>query len=526
MPEPRDAGQPNRPHPRVRRTLLAGPVVVALVGASLVPGTPGAPGMSGAAASLPDTPAVMVNKITGAGSVSATDLAWQVNGTDLGIMWDNGAGQILAAFGDTFGAGFTRPFPSGGDWRSNVLLRSSDLDLAHGIAFDSAAEDSPGHAKELIPSQKVDGVEITVIPTAGVSVGSRQYLGYMSVRTWGPPGLWDTNYASIAYSDDNGQTWVTAGGPVWDNPSGDNTFQQAAFVRDGGYVYLFGTPNGRFGNAYLARVSEGSVLTKSAYEYWTGTGWATGPDTAAAPIVPTPVAELSVQYHPDSGRWLMMYLAEAGIVLRSAPTPQGPWSAATLVVGNQDYPGLYGGYLHPWSSGPEVYFAMSQWEPYNVYLMRVSVDNGANVANPNLVQDPSFERQPAEQVSSPWSVNGNGGVDDDHWSYSGSRNAYVRYNSGWHDVHQPVAVEPHTAYQLTGWLRTSPNNDNGFIGVRDPATGVPIAEVNFQAVGEWTRFTVPFHSGARTEVVAFTGIWTDNGDMWVQLDDYAIVKAP
>ena len=49
------------------------------------------------------SPAVVVSKMTGPKSLSATDTRWAVGGTDLGIMWDNGHGEILTAFGDTFG---------------------------------------------------------------------------------------------------------------------------------------------------------------------------------------------------------------------------------------------------------------------------------------------------------------------------------------------------------------------------------------------------------------------------------------
>jgi len=36
---------------------------------------------------------------------------------------------------------------------------------------------------------------------------------------------------------------------------------------------------------------------------------------------------------------------------------------------------------------------------------------------------------------------------------------------------------------------------------------------------------VTFNSGSRTSVEVFTGIWTDNGDMWVQVDDYALTTS-
>src|SRR4029078_535299 len=59
-----------------------------------------------------------------------------IYGTDLGLIWDHGTAdnsgtsvdehQVLIAFGDTFG-------PNSQNWRSNVLLRSSDSLLADGI---------------------------------------------------------------------------------------------------------------------------------------------------------------------------------------------------------------------------------------------------------------------------------------------------------------------------------------------------------------------------------------------------------
>ena len=42
----------------------------------------------------------------------------------------------------------------------------------------------------------------------------------------------------------------------------DDNFQMNALVRDHGYVYMIGTPNGRFGNAHLARVPEKQVLAE------------------------------------------------------------------------------------------------------------------------------------------------------------------------------------------------------------------------------------------------------------------------
>ena len=217
--------------------------------------------------------------LTGAQSINATETRYRVKGTDLGIMWTDDRGQILAAFGDTFGpgwAGISSGFanPTAIDWRSNTLARSTDRNPSNGMSFSNFVTDRPGHAKELLPSLKKDGVEMTKIPTGGINVGGRNYLAYMSIRSFTQPGHWLTNHSGIAYSDDGGQTWKDAPSARRPNTAGfDDQFQMIAFARRDGFVYAFGTPNGRFGDAHVARVPEQHLLDQSAYEYWTDKAW-------------------------------------------------------------------------------------------------------------------------------------------------------------------------------------------------------------------------------------------------------------
>jgi hypothetical protein len=316
-----------------------------------------------------------VAPLIGPGSINQTDERYQIFGADLGIMWDNGQGQVLIAFGDAHGRGWDGlgAGPREAEWRSNTLAISSDRNLGDGLSFDATVEDVPGHAKEILPSEKINFREETVIPPAGIAVGGRQYIHYMSVNSWGKPGVWFTNYAGIAYSDDNGQSWTKDPHTRWENnATWTSRFQMAALARDGGYVYLFATPNGRFGGAYLAWVSEDKVLEKASYAYWDGQAWRANDEAAAAPIVEAPVAELSVQYNSYFRRWLMVFLdhKRAEIMLRDAPDPTGPWSEPKTLASGMQYPQLYGGFLHPWSSdGPDLYLTMCRWEPYSVYLI-------------------------------------------------------------------------------------------------------------------------------------------------------------
>jgi Domain of unknown function (DUF4185) len=339
---------------------------------------------AGAAEQVPPGQTRRIAGLTGAGSINDTEARYQVKGTDLGIMWTDERGQVLAAFGDTFGAGWTG-HDSGGnpaafDWRSNTLARSSDRNLADGMTVDDFVTDRPGHAKELVSSLKQDNIEVSKIPTGGVNIGGRNYLAYMSVRSFNEPGRWTTNHSGIAYSDDGGQTWAEALSALRPNtPASDEKFQMIAYAQRDGFVYAFGTPNGRFGNAYVARVPERQLLDQLAYEYWTGAGWQRGSSVIAVPIVLDNVGELSVRYDETLSSWQMMTMDESrgAIVVRLAPQPTGPWGPPIEVATSREYPHLYGGFLHPNSRGLDLYFTMTQYDSYNVSMMHARLPANA-----------------------------------------------------------------------------------------------------------------------------------------------------
>ncbi|WP_024793609.1 DUF4185 domain-containing protein [Tomitella biformata] len=344
-----------------------------------------------------------VEHITGLQSPNETIPRFNVAGTDLGIMWDNGLGGTLAAFGDTTGI-TSDPLCEGlvGDWRSNVLLRSTDTNLSDGMRFDSAPLDRPGRAREALPSLKVPGVEFTVIPTSGISAptpsGVRQYMSFMSVRSWDEPGEWTTNYSAIGYSDDNGETWHaptfdaltaarnrpatpgdadTMGSVRWRDTPGNEKFQMAAFTRSSdpadNFVYSFGTPSGRSGSARLSRVRPDAVLDVARYEYWDGGGWVAGDPTRAAVVIDGPVSELSVAWNAYLGKYIAMY---SGVTIRTANSLTGPWTEPHTLVSSAEVPTLYGGFMHPVSNASgdrQLYFVGTTWSNYNVMLLRTDL---------------------------------------------------------------------------------------------------------------------------------------------------------
>lgn len=323
----------------------------------------------------------LVAQLTGRESINRTAERFGIHATDLGIMWEDGDGRVMVVFGDTYGEGWCGDgagTSDHSDWRCNVLATSTNRDLDNGLLLDEVvSRDDDGVAGQILERDRKVRKEETVIPTSGIAVDGRHYLHYMSVRKWGDQGAWETNYAGIAVSEDGGHSWTKPAGARWANTRrSDHPFQMGAFAMQDQSVYLLGTPNGRWGSGHLARVSTSDILEPGAYEYWTGERWHAGDPFKAAPVLPAPVAELSILYNVHFGQWIGLHHdeARAAIVLRTAPELTGPWTAGQVVVSGAEYPGLYGGFLHPDSAnGPKIYWALSQWAPYNVYLMRTTL---------------------------------------------------------------------------------------------------------------------------------------------------------
>jgi hypothetical protein len=331
-----------------------------------------------------------VADLIGAGSLNDTGARYGVEGTDLGHMFMVGQ-RMAMAFGDTFGAPAAPDFYSvpHTDWRSNVIASiDPPASPAAGLSFRGMISDRPGHAKELIPSQKIQGVQETVIPTYGIATGKdgrTMNLQYMSVKDFGAAGHWDLTGSGIATSTDGGVTWVDQPSAHW---PADSKFGQVAYVRPGGqddphgptpdgsvlglYTYVYGIPGGRYGDLSLARVPSAQLTDASAYRYWNGTAWVAG-EANAVPVIKGPVGELSVRWSSYYRQWLMMYLVDdtGEIVVRTAPAATGPWGPAQVVTTTKDFPEAYAPYLTPrWNDGPDVWFTMSQFTTYRVELMR------------------------------------------------------------------------------------------------------------------------------------------------------------
>lgn len=336
-----------------------------------------------------DTPFVLdkvedvteVAQLTGPTSPNKTD-RYFVAGQDLGSMF-RANDRTWFVFGDTFGQRDPEMTGGGGGgWRSNTMAYTTDTDPVDGITLDGYIVDDTNWAKELLPAKQVDGVEITVIPTYGFAANDAMYLAYMSVKRWGVPGEWETNYSGLAKSTDNGETWTKLAAPRW---PGNSNFIQVSVSDVDGVLYFWGVTHGRNGGVQLMKVTVADVERQDAYRYFSGTNGDGEPQWSprmsdAKTIVEGTVGELSVVWNDYLDRWLMTSTdggaGGGGATIRESASPWGPWGDPTTLVSQSDVPGLYAPYMLPeytTNDGRTIFFTLSKWGPYNVFWYRADL---------------------------------------------------------------------------------------------------------------------------------------------------------
>jgi len=288
------------------------------------------------------------------------------------------AGKYGIFFGDTFGQDFVprpnQPGPNGGSWRSNVLAFSTDNNMEDGLSISNMALDNSGNAREIVyggKDQSGNG-NWTSIPTAAIRANGADYVHYFNMKRWDG---WITNYSGMYKSVDNGLTWTKCEDVLF---SSNSNFGQGGYFKRDGYVYMIGTQTGRNSPASLCRFRETDIETQENYEYWSSaTGqWIKGDEHKATVIIQDKVGELSFIYSNTFKKWIIAYFNEDryNITMRVADELTGPWSTPYELASGNDYAQLYGSYFHPLSvTGESLYFTMSMWMPYNVYLMKADL---------------------------------------------------------------------------------------------------------------------------------------------------------
>ncbi len=372
---------------------------------------------------------------------------FNLRATDLGIPLV--VGDLLHLFfGDTHG--YREIWAIGEDPDSVAFVDAAAAAddptvLCTQLAF-YATPDIPSVAADTDPTVQRDFAVGWMTPPPGQDIAD--YVGHHPAPFPNIPGSFEVPTGALAHGDDVYLFWagrselepharMTLGYLArWDPPRelpayqivrpidalvdgalGGHFIQVAPFVRDD-VVYMFGTGEFRRDGIHLARVPMTALESGDGQELWdpSSATWI-DPSTldpearaAIAPVVEHEgVGELGGVYLEDPGLWLLMYqhattlggqLVANKIVVRTAPSPTGPWSEQLVVIDMADpsfqlehcclaepcvgaqiwqchSAGLYGAYPLP---NPQVTaqddgtfavalpFLVSTWMPYDVVL--------------------------------------------------------------------------------------------------------------------------------------------------------------
>ena len=352
-----------------------------------VPPSPPPAGIAGAPTSL-------VEYVTGPNSPNRTLERFGISGTDLGIPWDNGDPanrQVLMAFGDTFGYCAVH----GQQWRYNVLFRSQDHDLSHGIhvadgvpnnPYSGSPVWAPGPVQAGAQQHSQGGARDRHHPDVRALARAHPVHELHVDQELGPrrrvvDELLGNRALVGQRSDRGGSTPAASAWPVRTPCPADalspvtrtSRWPRSCAARTA-ICTRSERPSGRSGAAFLSRVQPNALPDVGKYQYWNGEGrgWVPADPGAATPIFPGPVGEMSAQYNDYLKQYLVLYTngGNNDVIARTAPAPEGPWSPEQPLVSSFQMPGgIYAPMIHPWSNGKDLYFNLSLWSAYDVMLM-------------------------------------------------------------------------------------------------------------------------------------------------------------
>ena len=110
-----------------------------------------------------------------------------------------------------------------------------------------------GYAKRLIkPTHR----GITIVPTGGISVNGKRYMG---IRQSTCGATQAGGRRALRRAGRLGQQRRDRASPRTAPTQGQASSSEVAMMKDRGFVYVYGTPSGRYGAVYLARVPEKKI---------------------------------------------------------------------------------------------------------------------------------------------------------------------------------------------------------------------------------------------------------------------------
>src|SRR5262249_40240211 len=138
-----------------------------------------------------------------------------------------------------------------------------------------------------------------------------------------------------------GSTIAQRAGTLFARP--EPQFMQAAMVHDG-RLYLYACAVS--GSCEVTRAPLSSAMQRSAYEFFTATGWSTSLSNLAS-SVPGSTSGFSVAWNEYLNQFVSALSPgfSSRVLLRTAPSPEGPWSDTSLAISAPS--SIYGVYQHP-----------------------------------------------------------------------------------------------------------------------------------------------------------------------------------
>ncbi len=313
-----------------------------------------------------------------------------------------------------------------------LVAYSSDIVPADGIVMEGYLNCTtiPFTALSPRPSYVIPNAMFTVSGSASAGM----FAQYMEVLEVGGHDHHTYNSWLAKYDEQAGvfhpyktgvYRWTGTGAP-----NAHFHFGMASFWvdRDGGHIYMMGSPSGRFGGVKLARTPIEEFLNAGGTVPWT---YFMGDDNWSQPtmdeaviqaapwlIVPKDpdwslaknydelpwaqqeplitIAEFSIIYNPFLKKFLLITgrpcpaATGGGAFYYTADQITGPWSQEKLLMANLTDGGhewtYYGTYTTDallTHGGQRMYLVASTWEPYSVYLYEARFDNCPDVPNPD-----------------------------------------------------------------------------------------------------------------------------------------------
>ena len=132
----------------------------------------------------------------------------------------------------------------------------------------------------------------------------------------------------------------------------------------------------------MSRALKSEFPNEDAFSYYSDGSWVKDP-ARATEVLDGKVSELSVAYNHYLGKYVTMYGVEGeGIVMRTADSPEGPWSPrrmlvnekTTKVVSGEPLNDTYAPFVLPNQDDQHLYYTLTSWHDYNTMLMRTDLD--------------------------------------------------------------------------------------------------------------------------------------------------------